>query len=71
VFSEMNKNALSPYLDGKILFTDALKEAKKPLRKFMLQNTRKKMLLHFWKFPKPRIQKLSMIFLTLYCCLPL
>lgn len=47
VFSDINKNALSPYLDGKIGFTEALVEAKKPLRKFMLENTRKKDIITF------------------------
>jgi flagellar biosynthetic protein FliP len=57
VFSEMNKNALSPYLDGKIIFTDALKEAKKPLRKFMLQNTRKKDVITFLEISKTQTPK--------------
>ncbi|MCA1928138.1 MAG: flagellar type III secretion system pore protein FliP [Calditerrivibrio sp.] len=52
VFSDMNKNGLAPYLDGKLTFTDALNEAKKPLRKFMLQNTRKKDILVFLEISK-------------------
>ncbi len=47
VFSQMNKAGLQPYLDGKINFTQALDEAKKPLRKFLLKNTRKKDVLLF------------------------
>lgn len=47
VFSEMNQKALSPYLANNITFTDALNEAKKPLRKFLLSNTRKKDVLLF------------------------
>jgi len=57
VFSEMNKNALAPYLDGKIAFTDALKEAKKPLRKFMLENTRKKDIMTFLQVSKSPLPK--------------
>ncbi|MDK2792020.1 MAG: flagellar biosynthesis protein FliP [Deferribacteres bacterium] len=47
VFSEINSKALTPYLDNKINFTTALAEAKKPLRKFLLSNTRKKDVLMF------------------------
>lgn len=47
VFSEINNKALSPYLANKMTFTDALSEAKKPLRKFLLSNTRKKDLISF------------------------
>ncbi|KAA0258415.1 flagellar type III secretion system pore protein FliP [Deferribacter autotrophicus] len=52
VFSEMNKKALQPYLNGKLTFTQALVEAKKPLRKFLLKNTRKKELLTFIEIAK-------------------
>lgn len=47
VFTEINSKALSPYLEGKTTFTDALSEAKKPLRKFLLSNTRKKDVFTF------------------------
>jgi flagellar biosynthetic protein FliP len=47
VFSEMNKIGLKPYLDGKITFTQAFEKAKKPLRQFILKNTRKKDVLLF------------------------
>jgi len=52
VFSDMYKNAIQPYLDGKLGFTQALLEAKKPLRKFLLKNTRKKELLTFIEIAK-------------------
>jgi len=52
VFSEINKNALAPYLSESIGFTDALKEAKKPLRSFLLQNVRKKDIILFLEISK-------------------
>ncbi|MGD9809197.1 MAG: flagellar type III secretion system pore protein FliP [Deferribacterales bacterium] len=42
VFTEMYNNGLGPYFEEKITFQEMLSEAKKPLRKFMLANTRKK-----------------------------
>jgi flagellar biosynthetic protein FliP len=47
VFSQMNKVGLEPYMKGKITFVEALKESKKPLRKFLLNNTRKKDVILF------------------------
>jgi len=42
VFTEMYNKGLGPYFEEKITFQEMLTEAKKPLRKFMLANTRKK-----------------------------
>lgn len=42
VFTEMYNNGLGPYFEEKITFQEMLSESKKPLRKFMLANTRKK-----------------------------
>lgn len=47
VFTEMNQNALAPYFAEEIGFSQMLSEAKKPLRKFMLSNTRKKDVMLF------------------------
>nr|WP_269446361.1 flagellar type III secretion system pore protein FliP [Deferribacter desulfuricans] len=52
VLNDMYKNAVQPYMDGKLNFTQALVEAKKPLRKFLLKNTRKKELLTFIEISK-------------------
>jgi len=41
VFTEMYNKGLGPYFEEKITFQEMLSEAKKPLRKFMLVNTRK------------------------------
>lgn len=57
VFNEINEKALAPYLNNKINFTTALQEAKKPLRKFLLSNTRKKdvlMFLEISKYERPK-----------------
>jgi flagellar biosynthetic protein FliP len=51
-FSEIQKKALNPYLDGKITFQQALKRAEKPLRKFMFRQTRQKDLALFVKLAK-------------------
>lgn len=42
VFNEAYKTGYVPYMQGKLNFTQMLDTAKKPLRKFMLANTRKK-----------------------------
>lgn len=47
VFNQMNKVGLEPYMAGKIDFSEALAETKKPLRKFLLNNTRKKDVMLF------------------------
>ncbi len=39
-FNEMNKNALQPYLAGKVAQEEALTQAMAPLRKFMFSQTR-------------------------------
>lgn len=42
VFTEMYEKGLGPYFEEQITFQEMVAEAKKPLRKFMLANTRKK-----------------------------
>ncbi len=47
VFSEINEQALEPYMDGSITQEVALDRASKPMKKFMLAQTREKDLLLF------------------------
>ena len=57
VFNQVNERAFAPYMEEKITFMEALKEAKEPIRKFLISNTRKSDLLLFLelsKTPKPR-----------------
>ncbi len=57
VFTDVNQNALQPYLKKKISYQEALKRGQEPLRKFMLRQTRRKDLALFMsldKGPKPR-----------------
>lgn len=59
VFSDVNQNALQPYLKKQISYQEALKRGQKPLRKFMLRQTRKKDLALFMSLdnsPKPKTQ---------------
>ncbi|MCP3925924.1 MAG: flagellar type III secretion system pore protein FliP [Desulfobacterales bacterium] len=52
VWTDIYDNALSPYLDEKITYKKAFENAQKPLRKFMLVNTREKDLALFVKSAK-------------------
>jgi flagellar biosynthetic protein FliP len=57
VYNQINKEALQPYLAEEISQEDALKKAVKPVRKFMLNQTRKKdlaLFLNISKAEKPR-----------------
>ena len=57
VFNQVNKEALKPYLAEKITQQEALQKALKPIRAFMLKQTRKKDLALFIdisKIKKPR-----------------
>jgi len=59
VFSDVNQNALQPYLQKKISYEVALKRGQEPLRRFMLRQTREKDLALFMsldKGPKPKNQ---------------
>lgn len=42
VFNQINDKALTPYMDGKMSQQQFLEEASKPLKEFMLRQTRKK-----------------------------
>ena len=57
VIDTISKNALTPYMDKTITQQQALTEAVKPVRKFMLSQTRKAdmgLFLNLAKIPKPR-----------------
>lgn len=47
VWNEINKNSVQPYLQERISQSDALDKAIKPMRKFMLKETREKDLMLF------------------------
>lgn len=47
VMSEINKNAFAPYVNEEITFKQAVDEARKPMRQFLLSNTREKDLILF------------------------
>jgi flagellar biosynthetic protein FliP len=47
VFDRVHKEALAPYLDGKITVTQALDQATGPLKEFMLKQTRTRDLEYF------------------------
>ena len=52
VFSDINENALKPYLDEKISQEEALDNTLKPLRTFMFKHTREKDLALFFNVAK-------------------
>lgn len=55
VFTEMYDKGFGPYFEQKIPFQEMVSEVKKPLRKFMLYNTRKKDVRTFLEISgKPR-----------------
>lgn len=56
-FTQINQNAIQPYLDQKIEFRDALKEAGNPVRNFMLRQVNEKdvaLFVRISKMPPPR-----------------
>jgi len=57
VFTEMYNKGLGPYFEEKITFQEMVSEVRKPLRKFMLYNTRKKDVKSFLEIsggPRPK-----------------
>ncbi|PLX65936.1 MAG: flagellar biosynthetic protein FliP [Denitrovibrio sp.] len=57
VFTEMYDKGFGPYFEEKITFQDMVAEVKKPVRKFMLYNTRKKDVRTFLEIsgePRPQ-----------------
>ena len=64
VFEDINNNALQPYLKKQIGDMEALEKAKEPVKKFMLNNTRKEDLKLFLDIAREKPEKpedLSMI----------
>ena len=57
VFKDINKNALSPYLENNISQKEALQRAVEPIRKFMFKHTRKSDLALFLNISKQRKPK--------------
>lgn len=47
VLTEINKNSFAPYVQEEITFKQAVEEARKPMRHFLISNTREKDLLLF------------------------
>jgi flagellar biosynthetic protein FliP len=47
VYNDMNNNAIKPYLENKITQQQAIEKGSKPIRKFMLKQTRRKDLRLF------------------------
>ncbi len=47
VFQEINKNAITPYMNKEINDIEAIERAKEPIKEFMLKNTRKEDLKLF------------------------
>ena len=52
VLSEINKNSFAPYVNEEITFKQAVEEARKPMRQFLLSNTREKDLILFIDLPR-------------------
>jgi len=60
VWTQIDQTALTPYLNHDITQADAFEKAKKPLREFMLRQTREKdllLFLHAAKIKKPTLAK--------------
>jgi flagellar biosynthesis protein FliP len=51
-FTDVNKNALQPYMNGEITREQALDQAEQPLRAFMFKQTREKDLQLFVEMSK-------------------
>ncbi|MEH7307815.1 flagellar type III secretion system pore protein FliP [Neobacillus drentensis] len=56
-FSEINQNALQPFLAGKMTQQDAYKSASEPLKEFMAKQTREKDLALFMDYAKMKKPK--------------
>ena len=57
VFTQINNEALQPFLKGKISQANALNTAQQPIRKFMLKQTREKdlaLIIAMAKLPRPK-----------------
>ena len=69
VYNEINTNGIQPYLENKITQEQAIEEASKPLKEFMLNQTRKKdleLFVEIGKVDKETLQEESDVsFVTL------
>jgi len=54
VFNDINKNAITPYMKKEINDIDAIERAKEPIKKFLLNNTRKEDLKLFIDLSKEK-----------------
>ncbi|WP_281951155.1 flagellar type III secretion system pore protein FliP [Nitrosophilus kaiyonis] len=54
VFFEINKNAITPYMNKEINDIEAINNAKKPIKEFLIKNTRKEDLKLFIDLSKKR-----------------
>ncbi|RMA97479.1 flagellar type III secretion system pore protein FliP [Hydrogenothermus marinus] len=54
VFEDINKNAIQPYINKQISDVEAIKKAQEPIKKFMINNTRKEDLKLFIDLSKEK-----------------
>ncbi|KMT21711.1 flagellar type III secretion system pore protein FliP [Clostridium cylindrosporum] len=57
VYKEVNSNAIQPYVEGKLSYSQAIEIGSKPVKNFMLNQTREKDLALFYKvaeYEKPK-----------------
>lgn len=69
-FTQINTNAIQPYLNNKITQSKAIDEGSKPLRQFMLKQTRQKDLKLFIDEAKLDTSKVSKDNVPLYVVIP-
>jgi flagellar biosynthesis protein FliP len=70
VYNDMNNNAIKPYLDKKITQQQAIDAGSKPIRQFMLKQTRKKDLSLFIDIAKLDTKKVTIDNVPLYVVVP-
>lgn len=54
VYGEVNSKALTPYMENKITQEEAIELGTKPIKEFMLKQTRKKDLEALWRIIRSR-----------------
>ena len=70
VYSEINETALKPYANEEITFQQAMDNASKPLKEFMLKETRQKDLELFVEAAKINNEELTRENIPLYAVVP-
>ncbi|GKU23584.1 flagellar type III secretion system pore protein FliP [Clostridium folliculivorans] len=70
VYNDINANALQPYMDNKITQQQAIDVGSKPLRQFMLKQTRQKDLKLFIEAAKLDATKIDQNTVPLYVVIP-